>query len=190
MTHNRDSDDIAARLEAAFTKVWRERMDGVPILNPRLAVEAVGLREWNAHWLCALVTPWFINLILLPQNDPPNWAALPVGEKMLHRFPAGRFEFIAGEEGDAGRYLMCSLFSPVLEFEDHEAARIAASASLDALFDATLDPDHDDQQKVDSATQEGATPAPPVDCAEAKSAPLSRRGFLSGRANPSEGNAT
>lgn len=173
---------IKERLERAFTKVWRERMDGVPILNPRLGVEAVALRDWNAHWLGVLITPWFINLMLVPQDEKPSWSMLSTGEKMVHRFPAGRFEFIAGEEGELGRYLMCSLFSPVLEFEDQESARIAAAAALDALFDATLDPDAEKQKAAARAAEVKPDP-------NAQPANLSRRGFLSGRPNPTDGSA-
>jgi [NiFe] hydrogenase assembly HybE family chaperone len=184
MARMAEADAIKTSLEQAFTKVWCERMDGVPILNSRLNVEAVGMCEWNAHWLCVLVTPWFINLMLLPQEATPSWSGLKTGEKMLHRFPSGRFEFIAGEEGELGRYLMCSLFSPVLEFEDQEAARIAAVAARDALFDAGLDPDAEKQKAKAEAAEAGAggqtTVAPE---------PLSRRGFLSGRSNPADGSA-
>ncbi len=166
----------AARLEAVFARIRAERMDGVPILNERLGVEAVGAREWNGCWLTALVTPWFINLMLLARTpeQAAAWSSLDLGSSAPHLFPAGQFDFLVGEEGDLGRYQMCSLFSPVLEFEDHETARAAAAAALDALFDASLDPK--------AATEEEKRPAAP----EAPARP-SRRGFLSGKIAPGEG---
>jgi [NiFe] hydrogenase assembly HybE family chaperone len=182
-----DARDIANSLEATFRRIQNERMDGVPILNSRLLVEATGTREWNGHWLSVLITPWFINLMLLPQSpeQTETWSALPSGTKVLQRFPAGRFDFLTGEETDIGPYLMCSLFSPVLEFEDHEAARVAAAAALDALFDASLDPAtaKDEATKPADPTVDASKIAP---SSEAPANP-SRRGFLSGRIAAEEG---
>ncbi len=62
------------------------------------------------------------------------------GTKLTRQFPAGAFEFIRASEDGIGPYQMCSLFSPVLEFESQEAALATADASLRALFDASLNP--------------------------------------------------
>ena len=61
-----DADLVGQRLESAFERVRRERMIDVPMLNPRLAVQAVGFRDWRGGWLGILITPWFMNLMLLP----------------------------------------------------------------------------------------------------------------------------
>jgi [NiFe] hydrogenase assembly HybE family chaperone len=101
------------------------------------------------------------------------------------RFPAGRFDFLVGEEAGLGRYQMCSLFSPVLEFEDQEAARIAGRAALAALFDASLD---DDAAK--DAKPPASDAAPPGESAARPAAPaaeVSRRGLLMGRIAPERG---
>jgi [NiFe] hydrogenase assembly HybE family chaperone len=154
--------DPSARLQAAFDTIARTRMDGVPILNDALRVQSVGFRRWNGFWLGVLVTPWCMNLMLLPAV-PALWPRRRIGEKLKYVFPAGVFEFIAGREKlladgvqpPAGTeaaaeaaseaaaaaaslrdaYLMCSLFSPVFEFADHEAAVATGAACLDALFD-------------------------------------------------------
>lgn len=185
----RDAGDIARDLETAFARVHNERMDGIPILNPRLHVEAIGTRPWGGHWLSVLITPWFINLMLLPQDDAeaPVWGSLTTGEKILQRFPAGRFEFIAGEESGLGRYLMCSLFSPVLEFENQEAARIAAAASLEALFDAEIDSTSEGEAKAENSEPAASTPPGP----RASNSPLemSRRALFIGGARSEEGNS-
>jgi [NiFe] hydrogenase assembly HybE family chaperone len=144
----------SARLQAAFATIARTRMEGVPILNPALRVECVGFRRWNGFWLGVLVTPWCMNLMLLPAVSA-LWPRKRIGEKLKYVFPAGVFEFIAGREallaapaaaspvtpaaGPAAElresYLMCSLFSPVFDFADHEGAVATAAACLDALFD-------------------------------------------------------
>lgn len=163
---------IAQRLTDVFARIQAERMDGVPILNPRLEVEVLGVREWNGHWLALLVTPWFINLLLLPSAPEPEqaWRALAPGASATHRFPAGPFGFIVGEEEGLGRYQMCSLFSPVIEFQDQAAARIAGRAALEALFDASLD-----EERV----KKGAVAA----------SGISRRGLLKGKIASQGGSA-
>ncbi len=134
-------DETAARLprklEAIFAAIERERMHGVPILNPKLSVACVGMRSHAGGWVCVLVTPWFINVMLLPGNeaDAGAWAAFPLGTKVQHTFPAGVFEFICGAEDGLGPYRICSLFSPVMQFENQEAALAAAQAAMTTLFE-------------------------------------------------------
>lgn len=147
--------EAAERLASAFERIGRTRMAGLPFLNAALRVEAVGFREWEGQWLGALVTPWSMNLVLLPGAGP--WKALGQGEERFADLPAGRFRFIAGHDEDAGEYHACSLFSPVLEFTDHETARAVAAAALEAVFDG------------------GPQPAPKA------AAATSRRDFLRGR---------
>jgi len=127
--------DIAARLADGFEVVHRSRMAGLPIVNPRLRVEAAGFRDWGDLALGVLITPWFLSFVLAPR-DPARWAALPVGGARTHRFPAGEFEFLVGTLEGFGRYQSCSLFSPVPQFADQVAARGTAHAALDILIGA------------------------------------------------------
>jgi [NiFe] hydrogenase assembly HybE family chaperone len=131
-----DAAATAVRLEAAFEAIRVERMQDVPILNAALKVEAVGLRAWNGCLLGALVTPWFINLIVLPGDGP--WRSVRLTESVWYAFPSGRFQFIAYDEPGLGQYHACSLLSPVLEFADHETAREMARVAVESLFDPTL----------------------------------------------------
>jgi len=153
----------APRLDAAFTRIWRTRMEGLPFLNAKLRVEAVGFRPWEGQWLGALVTPWSVNLVLMPGDG--EWKSIPKGEERFVAMPAGRFRFIAGHDEELGEHHACSLFSPAQEFADHETARAVALAALEALFDAGNAP----------AEGDGAPGAagPP--------APVSKRDFLRGR---------
>jgi len=108
-------------------------MAGIPILNDAIGVDALAPRSWRDGWVTVLVTPWSINFMLMP-DDGADWSSLQVGRNVRHAFPAGTFSFIVGDEPGFGRYQMCSLFSPVFEFDGHDAAMIAAAAALDALF--------------------------------------------------------
>ena len=65
-----------AALVAAYRRVAETDMVGVPICNPALAVEAVGFRAFGPGWLGAVVTPWFLNALLVPA-DPARWADVP-----------------------------------------------------------------------------------------------------------------
>jgi [NiFe] hydrogenase assembly HybE family chaperone len=134
---------LSRKIEAIFGAIERERMDGVPILNTKLSAAAVGMRPHEGAWLCVLVTPWFINVMLLPasETDAAAWAAIPAGTKVQHAFPAGAFEFLCGREEALGPYRMCSLFSPVLQFENQEAALAAAEAAMKTLFEAEKAPE-------------------------------------------------
>ena len=133
---------LSCNLETVFGKIERERMRDIPILNPALSVACVGMRPFGDGWLCVLITPWFINLIMLPGSDAGEkaWSGAAAGTKLTRQFPAGAFEFICASEDGIGPYRVCSLFSPVLQFESQEAALATAEASLGALFDASLDP--------------------------------------------------
>ena len=132
------AEEPGAALESAFRRIEAGRMREVPILNPALAVRAVGFRRHDAGWLGVLVTPWFMNLLLLPASGVP-WVSLGEGEKRTMAFPAGAFEFIGGHEEAIGEYQSCSLFSPVLEFEDQQAAIATAEAAIASLFEPAID---------------------------------------------------
>lgn len=159
--HSAAHEEPSSRLNAAYAAI-ASRMQGLPFVNPALRVEAVGFAPWGAHWLGVMVTPWFINLMLLPHD-----AAAPApqqGAKHRHRFPAGDYEFIGAHDEAIGDYEMCSLFSPVLEFADHEGAREVARLALAALLDPAT-----------AAAQTDEPAAPSI------RAPMSKRDFLRGR---------
>jgi [NiFe] hydrogenase assembly HybE family chaperone len=109
-------------------------MQDVPICNPQLQVEAVGFQQTAAgHWAGVMITPWAINLLCLP-GQIEGWPPLAACSKHDWRFPSGDYEFTVAEEGSLGTYHLCSLFSPALEFESHEQARLTAIAAAHALF--------------------------------------------------------
>jgi len=147
-------------------------------VNPALSVEAVAFRPWDEHWLGVLVTPWFMNLVLMPRVIE-KWNPIRERESRHYVFPAGVFEFIGSQDPVLGDYQACSLFSPMFDFADHAAARDTAAAALDALFD-------DANRPVSEVTRADASrPAVPSETAAAPAlapAPLSKRAFLFGAA--------
>ena len=106
-------------------------MKGLPIYNPTLAVEAIGFREVEGRHAGIVVTPWFMNLTVIPsQADLALWV---VGGTVRTRFPSGQYDLLVSELPDFGLVATCSLFSPMHDFTDHEAAQVAAAAAADAL---------------------------------------------------------
>lgn len=124
---------IAVTLESVFKRIHRERMIDMPMVNPKLAVHAIGFQPWQAHYIGVLSTPWFMNLMLLPGPDE-DWSELPELGKQTHGFPSGQYEFITGSEPEIGKYQMCSLFSPMFEFADDPTAVDTAEHIINALM--------------------------------------------------------
>ncbi len=177
---------IRDQLQDLYREIEATRMEGVPILNPALSVAAVGFEPFQDHYLGVLVTPWFMNLMLVPQ-DPEKFAASApgVGEKVRVNLPAGQVELITGYEEGFGHSLSCSLFSPVFEFEDQEAALDTALAALAEVQKPDGDPSDDDSDMRD--IWQGRLPEPETD-EQAPPIPkeVSRRDFLRGTAVPGQ----
>jgi [NiFe] hydrogenase assembly HybE family chaperone len=168
--------DPSPRLNAAFRAIAR-RMEGLNFVNPAIDVEAVAFAPWESHWLGAMVTPWCINLMLLPR-DTSGWTSLPQGRKLRYAFPAGEYEFISSRDDAVGEYQMCSLISPVLELPDHATARQVAELARAAL----LDPANAPVPEVPQTTEDDELrPGPIARIKEQAAAPMSKRDFLRGR---------
>lgn len=166
-------------------------MADLPFLNPRLRVEAVDFADWQGHWLGVLITPWAMNLLLLPASEQ-GWPRLTQGAIRRVAFAAGHYDFVASVDARLGELHTCSLFSPVLEFADQDGARQTARAARIALttFDdlSAIDPPATDglfagiSAAVPGAvpTSASATASATVPAAASATAPvaISRRDFL------------
>lgn len=125
--------DLAGRvaaLEAAFRRIERERLRGLPMLHPGLSVQAVDFEADAAAGVAfgVLVTPWFMNLMRLPLRA--DVLLLPVGESATREIGAQRIDFIGAHEPAFGPYEACSLFSPMAAFADQAAAVATARQVL------------------------------------------------------------
>ncbi|WP_321788451.1 [NiFe]-hydrogenase assembly chaperone HybE [Paraburkholderia sp. J94] len=152
--------DPSRRVEAAFTQIAATRMRDLPYLNPRLAVAAVGFREWQASWIGVLVTPWGINLLQLPTDDAP-FAAWRAADAIEVTLPGATLAFVPARLDTLGDYRQCSLFSPAQQFADQASALATAHEVLRLLFE----PDASTGATTNStknATPD-ATPAPLAD---------------------------
>lgn len=121
-------------LEAEFTEIWHAKMRDVPMVNRALEIRAVGFRRHEGRLLGVLVSPWFMNLVLLPAEGE-DWSFLRPGAKEVIDFPSGAYEFTHNHRDMIGGYKACSLFSMMGEFRTMAAAVEVAGAVMLALFD-------------------------------------------------------
>lgn len=158
--------DVVNRLVAGYRRIERERMHGLPICNDKLQVEAVGFRPHDRCLCGVLVTPWFMNLVLLPAEGE-KWSAATFDRKVIWRFNAGEYEFTPAILEGIGTHLSTPLFSTVQDFPDQDTARRVAGEVL-----ARLDEDGNETVSTDplaSGLKQGGF-----------SRPLSRRKLLRG----------
>ena len=160
--------DPSPRFEQA-TRAAAARMAGLPIVNPALAVEAVGFVPWEGCWLGIVVAPWFMNLVLAPR-EPAAWQPLARGEKRKYHFPAGTYDFIGACDDLAGEHLTCALFSPMDMFADQPTAVLTAELALAALFDAAHAPEPEPPPGEPTGRLDAIR--------DAVAAPMSKRDFL------------
>jgi [NiFe] hydrogenase assembly HybE family chaperone len=131
-----------AALVDFYRRVETERMQGIPILNPLLRVEAAGFRladeEEDAVAEGVLITPWFMSLVRLPLDVQDHGGR--VGRKRVLAFGTERFDFIGAHDPALGFHEACALFSPMAEFRSQDQARETAQAVLDQLRPAPVAP--------------------------------------------------
>lgn len=182
---------VGARLEAFYTGVAQTSMRGLPMLNEALGVRVVGMQAFADEWLCVLITPWFINLVLMPAAEEQN--PVQVGASSLVGLPGGLVSFIQSDGHEIGPHRMCSLFSPVFEFESMDAAVLTAQAVLDELLNPSDEAEAEDadgmvaiwegriedaEQKAEADRLAEIAEAQAASLAPARDGQLSRRSLL------------
>jgi [NiFe] hydrogenase assembly HybE family chaperone len=158
-------EDRILQLVERFTHIGETAMRELPIYNHALQVDAIGFKPMAAGWLGVLITPWFINVVLLPKQKQE--ATIPLGEKVTHELISGEHEFIVGEDDELGRYDFLTLASPTLKYKSHQAACDAAQKALTKLL-----------TPADEART--AIPEQPVHFVTAEQKGKERRAFLRG----------
>jgi len=152
-----------------------------------------------------------MNLMLLP-DEKTDWGDLQETSSVRHTFPSGRYEFLVGYEPDIGKYQMCSLFSPMFEFSDDNAAVETASVAINELMNVEnveqtdidsqqianiwngVEPHPDKVAKTDGAIADAtahkrADKKPRRSLKEKMEQPISRRQLLRGAVSPGEDKA-
>ncbi|MCV6614392.1 MAG: [NiFe]-hydrogenase assembly chaperone HybE, partial [Cellvibrionaceae bacterium] len=87
------------QLENCYREVLRTSMAGMPLINPKLKIEAVDFGLLEGSMVGVLISPWFMNLMLLPGPDQ-DWAEQTELGKYKHSFASGQYQFIAGHKAN------------------------------------------------------------------------------------------
>lgn len=159
------ADNPAMLVRETFERIHQERMLGLPVINPALSVDCVGFRPWRGHWIGMVITPWFLNVVLL-RGTEGEWPETKCGDQRRFKLPNGELLFMASEEEGLGSFYACSLASPMHDFKSQEAAQQTALESMRLLM------------------------MPPVTVAEpavGNKPQMSRREFLRGKKEDSSG---
>ncbi|MES9934717.1 MAG: [NiFe]-hydrogenase assembly chaperone HybE [Candidatus Sedimenticola sp. PURPLELP] len=130
-------DYITTSLESCFRTIYDQRMKDLPIVNDQLEVEAVGFQLWNGHDVGVLITPWFMNLVMLPMEGD-EWIDLPLDSKREFDFPARKLTFVLTEFEGIGRCMSSAIHSPMNGFPDHPSAVDTAGQFLRDLMDEEM----------------------------------------------------
>jgi [NiFe] hydrogenase assembly HybE family chaperone len=121
------------RLVSDFREIWHSKMRDVPMVNKMLSVEAVGFRMHEGRPLGVLLSPWFMNLVILPGAEE-DWSTLTPGAKEVIGFPSGEYEFIHMVRDMVGGYKACSLFSMMGDFHTQKQAVEVGQSVMQELF--------------------------------------------------------
>jgi [NiFe] hydrogenase assembly HybE family chaperone len=133
---------ISATMEQTFKRILTENMQGIPILNPMIEVQALGFQEWQGRVLGVIITPWLMNLVLLPAEGE-DWSQMELGHKQPHEFPSRSYKFMINDIEGIGPCQTYSMCSPMRDFSTHQQAVQVAQDFLDGLMVETKPTEED-----------------------------------------------
>jgi len=110
-----------------------------PPVNASLACRAVGFARYRGDWLGVLITPWFVDLYLLPGGGE-LWGDIPSGQRRYVELPRGTVPFTAADDPRIGAYQFSPLISPVSALSDMAAAVKLANEVLLGIFGKAVRP--------------------------------------------------
>jgi [NiFe] hydrogenase assembly HybE family chaperone len=142
-----------AELVASFERIGRESMRGLPFYNEALSVEAIGFERSGEGWLGILITPWFMNLMLV-SDQPIPYAETANGEKRTVELPGGPVTFLCGGTEDFGMFHAHSIASPMDVYKSQNQARAAARR---AIAGVRTPPQAEPAARAPSAAQPGVS---------------------------------
>jgi [NiFe] hydrogenase assembly HybE family chaperone len=121
-------------LAVHFREIGDTQMRELPFYNAGLEVEAFEFSRFGDDQLIGvLITPWFMNLLLLPL-DYVAVAANRYGKSRSFELPGGGFEFRYGGDDGVGAFWAHSLHSPMQKFTSQAHARGEARMRLAAAL--------------------------------------------------------
>jgi [NiFe] hydrogenase assembly HybE family chaperone len=128
---------IVSELIATYRETVQPKMCGLPMYNAALRIEAVGFALRDGRLSGVLLTPWCMNLVLLP-DESDAWHKLPPGKTVAVEFPSGNHSCLLSAVEGVVPHLSLPLFTTVQDFADQDTARRVALEALRLLYlDAT-----------------------------------------------------
>ena len=79
----------AAALEAQFNRVAGQQMADLPFYQAHMPIKACGFQLFEGQWVGAMLTPWMLELVVLPGPDQQCRAAFALANPPS---PAGMTE--------------------------------------------------------------------------------------------------
>jgi len=157
------------KLVSVYRDTVRPRMQDLPVYNAALQVEARGFMLRDGQCSGVLITPWCMNLVLLPV-DGDSWIGLPPGSRVEAVFPAGTYLLTLSLPAGSEPHLCLTLFTTVLAFPHQDMVRQVADEVLRRMYLETSQPEYGGTDPLNAR----------LDREEARG-PLSRRDLLHGR---------
>lgn len=124
-----EAEQRADQVQAAFERILREQMAGLPLLNNELSVATVGFQTFAGRVAGVVIAPWMMSLILFPGADDA-WEGMPLGSKESFPFPGGAYRCMSNTIDGLGAVMMYSVHSPMRAFPNQESALAEASGFL------------------------------------------------------------
>ena len=97
-----DPQQVAEQLVETFDHIHTENMQGIPILNPNIGIEALGFQEIDGRILGVIICPWLMNVVLLPMW----WSATVVS-------PVSRVLIVSGRPALKLVFDLCYVVLPI-----------------------------------------------------------------------------
>jgi len=110
-----------------------------PPVNAALSCRALGFARYRGDWLGVVITPWFVDLYLLPGGGE-LWGDIPSGQRRYVELPRGTVPFTAANNPQIGPYQYSPLISPVGVLPDMAAAMKLANDVLSGIFGELAQP--------------------------------------------------
>ncbi len=126
-------EQTAIQLQNIFNQILQDQMQGIPIVNHSLNVQSIGFQEYQNRTLGIVITPWFMNLFLLP-GKTDQWSDMESGKKIPQQFPSGTYKFMVNDFDGIGPCLTHSLYSPMQRFSNQQQAIQVANEFMTTLM--------------------------------------------------------
>ena len=76
-------------LESSFREIAKKEMQALPFYRENIPVKAGGFTLFEKQWIGTILTPWMLELIVLP-GPSQEWPRRKIGERIALALPCGQ----------------------------------------------------------------------------------------------------